>query len=136
MEPGVLLRIIIIVVGVCLFMVTLTSLAKRRMTEPFCLTWGLISVIIVLAGILLRPTMLGRYISGTGMILVGLVAFCVIYGTYFMSIKISELMRRNLELAMQVSLLKKENEEIRQMIAALEDGAGRQETPADGEAAQ
>lgn len=119
MEPGVLLRIIIILVGIVLFCVTLFSLAKRRMTESFCLTWGFISVIIVLAGILLRPTELASYISGTGMILVGIVAFCVIYGAYFMSIKVSELMRRNLELAMQISLLRKENEEIRERLQEL-----------------
>lgn len=119
MEPGVLLRIIIILVGIVLFCVTLFSLAKRRMTESFCLTWGFISVIIILAGILLRPTELASYISGTGMILVGIVAFCVIYGAYFMSIKVSELMRRNLELAMQISLLRKENEEISERLQEL-----------------
>lgn len=119
MEPGVLLRIIIILVGIVLFCVTLFSLAKRRMTESFCLTWGFISVIIILAGLLLRPTELASYISGTGMILVGIVAFCVIYGAYFMSIKVSELMRRNLELAMQISLLRKENEEIRERLQEL-----------------
>lgn len=116
MEPGVLLCIIIILSGVVLFCVTIFSLAKRKMTESFCLTWGFISVIIILAGFLLRPTELARYISGTGMILLGMVAFCVVYGAYFMSIKVSELMRRNLELAMQVALLGKENEEIREKL--------------------
>ena len=105
-----------------MFCVTLFSLAKRKMTESFCLTWGFISVIIILAGFLLRPTELARYISGTGMILVGMVAFCVVYGTYFMSIKVSELMRRNLELAMQVSLLGKENEEIRERLQEFIEG--------------
>ena len=122
MEPGVLLRIIIILVGVVLFCVTLFSLAKRRMTESFCLTWGFISVIIILAGILLRPTELASYISSTGMILVGIAAFCVIYGAYFISIKVSELMRRNLELTMQVSLLRKENEEIIDRMQELIEG--------------
>lgn len=119
MGPEVLLRIIIILLGVVLFCVTLFSLAKRRMTESFCLTWGFISVFIILAGILLRPTEWTSYISSTGMILVGIVAFCLIYGAYFMSIKVSELMRRNLELAMQISLLGKENEEIRERLQEL-----------------
>lgn len=132
MEPEVLLRIIIILTGVVLFCVTLSSLAKRRMTESFCLTWGLISVIIILSGILLRPTEWTSYISGTGMILVGIVAFCVIYGAYFISIKVSELMRRNLELAMQVSLLGKENEEIRERLQELLESK-EQETDADRE---
>lgn len=122
MEPGTLLCIIIILLGVVLFCVTLFSLAKRKMTESFCLTWGFISVIIILSGFLLRPTELARYISATGMILVGMVAFCVVYGAYFMSIKVSELMRRNLELAMQVSLLGKENEEIRERLQEFIEG--------------
>lgn len=125
MEPGVMLRIIMILTGVILFFVTLTSLAKRRMTESFCLTWGLISLIIILAGILLRPTELNSYISGTGMILVGMIGFCVVYGAYFMSTKVSELMRKNLELAMQVSLLQKENEEILKKLQGISDDEER-----------
>lgn len=121
MEPSVLLRIIMILTGVVLFVVTLSSLAKRRMTESFCLTWGLISVIIILAGILLRPTEWSSYISSTGMILVGLIGFCVVYGAYFMSTKVSELMRKNMELAMQVSLLGKENEEMKKILQKLSE---------------
>lgn len=121
MEPGVLLRIITILTGIVLFFVTLSSLAKRRMTESFCLTWGLISVIIIMAGILLRPTEWSSYISGTGMVLVGMIGFCVIYGAYFMSTKVSELMRKNLELAMQVSLLGRENEEMKRKLQELSE---------------
>lgn len=102
-----------------MFFLTLASLAKRRMTESFCLTWGGVSVIIILAGILLRPTEWSNYISCTGLVLVGMVAFCVLYGAYFMSIKVSELMRKNLELAMQISLLGEENEEFRKMLQEL-----------------
>ncbi|MCI8530857.1 MAG: DUF2304 domain-containing protein [Lachnospiraceae bacterium] len=113
MEPGALLRIIMILTGIFLLFITLSSLAKRRMTEPFVLTWGLISVIIVLAGILLRPTEWNRYISGTGMLLVGLIGFCVIFGTYFISARVSDLMRKNMELAMQLSLMKQESDEMK-----------------------
>ncbi|MCM1325058.1 MAG: DUF2304 domain-containing protein [Bacteroidales bacterium] len=119
MEPGAMLRIIMIATGVFLFGVTLSSLAKRKMTEPFCMTWGLISLIIILAGILLRPDEWNRYISTKGMLLVVLIGFCVIYGIYFISARISELMRRNQELAMQVSLLNYEVEKLRQEIENL-----------------
>jgi len=131
MEPGAVLRFIMIVTGVFLFFITLSSLAKRKMTEPFCLTWGLISLIIILGGILLRPTEWNRYISGTGILLVMLIAFCVIFGAYFMSARVSELMRKNLELAMQVSLLNQENEEMKRELARL---AGRMCKADDGEA--
>lgn len=112
MESGVVLRVIMIVAGFLLLGLSLSSLAKRRMTEPFCLTWGLISVLIILAGILLRPAEWSKYISVTGLFLVLLLGFCLVYGAYFISARVSDLMRKNQELAMQVSLLMQENEEI------------------------
>lgn len=92
--------------------ITISSLAKRRMTEPFCLTWGIISVVLILAGILLRPTLWNRFISMTGMFLVLLLGFAVIYIAFFVSTRVSELMRKNQELAMQVSLLNWEKDEL------------------------
>lgn len=112
METGDILRIIMCCGGVVLLGITLSSLARKRMTEPFCLTWGIISVVLILAGILLRPTLWNRYISITGMFLVLLVGFAVIYIAFFLSTKVSELMRRSQELAMQVSLLNWEKEEL------------------------
>lgn len=112
MQSGNILQIIVIITGVFLLGVTINSLAMRKMTESFALAWGLISLILVLAGILLRPSDLGRYISSLGMVLVVMIGFCVIYVAYFMSAKVSELSRKNQELAIQVSLLNQENERI------------------------
>lgn len=106
------MRVIICVGGVMFLGITLSSLAKRRMTEPFCLAWGIISIALILAGILLRPSMWNRYISFAGMLLVLLVGFAVIYIAFFVSTKVSELMRKNQELAMQVSLLNWEKDEL------------------------
>lgn len=127
MEPGLLLCIIMIVSGVVLLYIAVSSLSKRRMTEPFCLTWGFISLMIILAGILLQPGGWNRYISGTGLVLVLLIGFCIVYGAYFMSARVSELMRRNLELAMQISLLNHENEEIRKQLTELSEKVEEQE---------
>lgn len=82
---------------------------------------------IILAGILLRPQEWNRYISGTGLVLVLMIGFCIVYGAYFVSARVSELMRRNLELAMQVSLLNHENAEIRKQLAALSEKVKEQE---------
>ena len=99
-----------ILTGVVLLGATLSSLARRRMADSFVLTWGLISMIMILAGLFLHPAELNRYISAMGMLLVASVGFCMVYGTYYMSIRVSELMRRNLELTMQVTLLWQELE--------------------------
>ena len=119
MSQGNILQIIIIITGIFLLCVTTTSLARRKMTESFCITWGLISVMIILAGILLRPVGWSKYVSTLGMILVLIVIFCVIYVAYFLSAKVSELSRKNQELAIQVSLLNQENERILERIEEL-----------------
>lgn len=112
METGDVLRVIICCGGVALLGVTTSSLARRKMTEPFCLAWGIISVVLILAGILLRPSIWNRFISLTGMFLVLLLGFAVIYIAFFVSTRVSELMRKNQELAMQVSLLNWEKDEL------------------------
>lgn len=119
MSQGNVLQIIIIITGIFLLCVTTTSLARRKMTESFCITWGLISVMIILAGILLRPVGWSKYVSTLGMMLALIVIFCVIYVAYFLSSKVSELSRKNQELAIQVSLLNQENERILERIEEL-----------------
>lgn len=120
MEVGNILRICFILVGIILFGVTLTSLAKRRMTETFCLIWGGVSLLVILSGIMLRPVLLKNYISTQGMVILSLVGFCIICGAYFLSTMISDLTRKDRELAIQVSLLKRECEKIRERLDKLE----------------
>lgn len=112
MQTGAILRIVMITAGVLIFMQTILSLAKRRLKEQFCLLWGVISLLLVLAGILLRPVTLSQYVSGTGMLLIIVAGGCVVCCLYFLSIQLSVLSRKNQELAMQVSLLNQENERI------------------------
>ena len=123
-NSGNILQIIIIVTGIFLLIVTINSLAHRKMTESFCLAWGLIAFILVLAGLFLRPTEWSSFMSPMGLVLVVMIGFCVVYVAYFMSTKVSELSRRNQELAIQVSLLSQENqriaEQLEQMVIAVE----------------
>lgn len=112
MELVNILQTIIIATGIILLIITINSLAHRKMTESFCLAWGLIALILVLAGFFLRPTEWSRYISPMGLVMVVMIGFCVVYVAYFMSTKVSELSRKNQELAIQVSLLRQENQYI------------------------
>lgn len=120
MEVGDILRVCIILVGFLLLCVTVTSLAKRRMTETFCMIWGGVSFLVILAGIMLRPVILKNYISTTGLVILSLVAFCIICGAYFLSTMISDLTRKNRELAIQVSLLKRECEKNKERLDKME----------------
>lgn len=119
LSVGFVLRLVVVLTGVLLLCITILSLARRKMTESFCLTWGLIAIMFILAGILLRPYGVSQFISVTGLLLILIGGFCVIFGAFFVSTKISELIRRNQELAIQVSLLRHENREIMNQLEAL-----------------
>ena len=110
--PGVILRIIFILTGLFMLMLTIGSLAKRKMNESFCIAWGIVSLAIVLAGVLLDPEGWSKFLSLTGLILVLIIFFTIVYVAYFVSLVISDLMRKNNELAIQVSLLNQENEKL------------------------
>ena len=126
MDAGFEIRLAMIITGVFLLGITMLSLSRRKMTDPFALTWALISVILILGGAFLRPAELNRYISGMGMLMVASIGFCLLFGAYFMSLRVSELMRRNQELSMQISLLRQTVEDLEEQWenASVGDEAG------------
>ena len=118
MASGDLLTMFLIVLGICLFVMAILSLAKRKMTEPFCLAWACVSVLLVICGILIEPSELERYISLRVLILILLITIGVGWSLWFISTQISILRRRNQEIAMQISLLNQDSE---RMMKKLED---------------
>ena len=106
MASGDILRLFVIAAGAYMFVKAVLSLAKRKMTEPFCLAWVLLSALMILSGVLLNPSQLDRYISTRGLILI------IIVVLWFISIQVSLLKRRNQEMAMQISLLNNDCEKI------------------------
>lgn len=113
-------RFIVVLTGAGVFLMTISSLARRKMTESFSLTWGLVSIVLMLVGILLRPYGVSSLISLTGMLLILVIGFCVIFGAFYVTSKLSELTRRNQELALQVTLLNQENRIIMEKLEELE----------------
>lgn len=114
------LRIIMVLIGVFLLIMTLSSLARRKMTESFCLTWGLVAIIIILSGIILRPYGISDMISVTGLLMIVIIGLCVLFGAFYITGKVSELTRKNQELAIHVSLLNQENKMILSRLEELE----------------
>lgn len=109
MSVGDGLRIFMIIVGLVILAATVVSLSRRHMTESFCIAWGAISVMVICAGIILRPSGWSKYISWGGMLLILLGATVLLVGAFFFSVRISRLTRQVRELAIQVSLLNQEN---------------------------
>ena len=112
MAVGDVLRLFVIVAGAYMFLKAILSLAKRKMTEPFCLAWVVLSALMILSGILLNPSQLDGYISTRGLILLIIIVSGILWGLWFISTQVSILKRRNQELAMQISLLNNDCEKI------------------------
>ncbi len=115
-----ILRLILALTGVGLFAMTLSSLAKRKMTESFCLTWGIVAAMMILAGLVLRPYGIMGMLSPTALVVIVVVGYCILFGSFYITGKVSELTRKNQELAIQVSLINQENTIMMEKIEKLE----------------
>ena len=120
MTLGDLLTIFLIMMGICLLVMAILSLAKRKMTEPFCLARAIVSVLLVICGILIEPSELERYVSLRILILIFLITVGVVWTLWFISTQLSILMRKNQELAMQISLLNQDSERMLKKLEELE----------------
>ncbi len=116
MDSGDVLRIVLIFLGIYIMGVAILSLAKRKLTEPFCIAWGCFSFILILAGIFIHTEKLSDYISNIMLFIIILASILIIFAAYFVSKQISILARRTQELTMQLSLLIKKNEELTNQI--------------------
>ena len=112
MASGDILRLFVIAAGQYILVKAVLSFAKRKMTEPFCLAWVLLSSLMILFGVFLNPSQLDRYISTRGLILIIIVVSGILWGLWFISTQVSLLKRRNQEMAMQISLLNNDCEKI------------------------
>lgn len=129
MSAGNWLRLIMVLTGSLIFGMTLTSLAKRKFTDGFCMLWGLLSICIILGGILLSPVKLGSLISDTGLTILLVFCFGLLAMVWCFSWELSSLQRKNYELAMQVSLLNQEHDQLQQMLAQIEGRSAEEELP-------
>lgn len=121
MIPGLALQILFVFIGIVFLILTFSSLAKRRINEAICLIWGITSLVIILAGILLRPVAWKKYISVTGLILAVIVLCGVLFVLFTLSVIVSEHMRKSNEMAIQISLLKVEVDEQQKVIEELKE---------------
>ena len=121
MRDGIILQILLVVFGGSMFITAFLSLVRRKMSEVVVIPWGLGSLIFIVLGLVIRPENWRTYISPTGLALIIIMFVIASYALYFFSIRITETMKKNNELAIQVSLLKTEVEELRKKMEALEE---------------
>jgi hypothetical membrane protein len=97
---------VVIGAGICVYDFIVYS--RQKLTEKYAFLWALAGAVLILSGVV--PVL------ADWKILAGLLLFVLLFLLYTMSRSISDLTRKNQELAMQVSLLNNENE---QMLAAM-----------------
>ena len=121
MRDGIIIQILLVALGGSMFITAFLSLVRRKMSEVVVIPWGIGSVIFIILGLVINPEGWRNYISPTGLGLVIVMFVVAAYAIYFFSIRITETMKKNNELAIQVSLLNTEVEELRKKMEALEE---------------
>ena len=133
MSAGDGLRIFMIAMGVVILAGTIISLARKHMTESFCIAWGVVSAAAILAGIVLRPAQWSQFVSWHGLMLILFGVTFLLAGAFYVSVRISQLNRQVKELAIKVALLDRETAAL---LSERDEAAAEQETQAyDEEAA-
>jgi hypothetical protein len=116
-QYGLVVQILLIAAGVIILVIDVALLAKRKLSEPISVTWGFAAIIFILAGIFLRPNGWINYISPAGLIMLSILGVLALIGLFMASSRMSELIRKNTEMAMNISLLNQEIVELKKDIA-------------------
>ena len=113
---GTIIKIYMVVAGLVIFGLNLFSLARRKMAPTFSVVWSIFAVMIIVLGFALRLSALMSIMSLSVAVLLLFCATCAILSVYLISLELSELIARNHELTMQVSLLNEENRRFRRKL--------------------
>ena len=116
-QYGLVVQILLIAAGIIILVIDVALLAKRKLSEPISVTWGFAAIIFILAGIFLRPNGWINYISPAGLIMLSILGVLALIGLFMASSRMSELIRKNTEMAMNISLLNQEIVELKKDIA-------------------
>lgn len=118
---GWILQIIVILIGLGILTLAIVMLARKKLEANACVTWGFIAVVMIVAGIILHPDGWVNYLSPAGMVLIVVIGVSILLGMFRMSSSLSTEVRKNNELAMQVSLLNFEITELLKKVNDLEE---------------
>ena len=116
-QYGLVVQILLVTAGGIILVIDVALLAKRKLSEPISVTWGFAAIIFILAGIFLRPNGWINYISPAGLIMLSILGVLALVGLFMASSRMSELIRKNTEMAMNISLLNQEIVELKKDIA-------------------
>ena len=114
-----LLQILLIAAGLLLFVRTVYSLARKKLTETVSMFWCFAAILFVIGGIALIPLDWSRYITPSALIVVAVGFVLVIEGMFWLSLQLSYNIRKTQELAIQISLLNQEHIKVDHCLSGL-----------------
>jgi hypothetical protein len=131
MEASDFFRVIVVIAGIALLMMTFYMYSRRKLTDSIAMGWAVFSLAIILAGAIRAWSGWSRAMALASYPMVFLLAGLIIVIIFWHSVHLSLQIMKAHELAMHVSLLNQENEQIIQKLqsmenklALLEDGSG------------
>ena len=105
-----ILCIITIIEGIVLLIVDFLSFVYQKITIGIGLCWGAFAIVFVLLGAVPGLSDWTRIIPGEAVPAFILISLSILICFFYLSCAVSQLLRKNQELAMHVSLLNQENE--------------------------
>lgn len=121
METTTLLQILVVIGGIIFLGITFLKCTKRRMTEEIGLLWSFFSILMIVVGAIPNSFVWAERLSRSVSLVLFGVAFFFLLMLWYLSIVISQLLRKSQELAIQVSLLNQENEQILSRLGMTEE---------------
>lgn len=115
MTAGILCMIMVIE-GIVLLIVDFISFVYQKITVGIELCWSAFAVLLILLGVVPGLSDWSRVVPREAVPAFVLISLAIIFSFFYLSCAVSQLLRKNQELAMHVSLLNQENEIILQKL--------------------
>ncbi len=107
---------ITVIEGIVLLVVDFISFVYQKITVGIELCWSAFAVVLILLGVVPGLSDWSRVVPREAVPAFLLISLAVIFSFFYLSCAVSQLLRKNQELAMHVSLLNQENEIILQKL--------------------
>lgn len=111
-----ILCLITVLEGIALLVVDFISFVYQKITVGIELCWSAFAVVLILLGVVPGLSDWSKTIPLEAVPAFLLISIAIIFSFFYLSCAISQLLRKNQELAMHVSLLNQENEIILQKL--------------------
>ncbi len=111
-----ILCMIMVIEGIVLLIVDFISFVYQKITVGIELCWSAFAVLLILLGVVPGLSDWSRVVPREAVPAFVLISLAIIFSFFYLSCAVSQLLRKNQELAMHVSLLNQENEIILQKL--------------------